>query len=55
MQATVEFKSIASMAVKLGLIEHGSIHSRGAVRTGATGAWAPVEIGQRVPGTRPVL
>ena len=29
------------------------VHCRGVVRTGATGAWAPVEIGQQVPGTRP--
>ena len=34
---------------------HGSrFHSmnRALVRTGATGAWAPVNFGQRVPGTR---
>ena len=30
-------------------------HYRALVRTGATGAWAPVNFGQRVPGTRQFL
>ena len=32
-------------------IKHTQVRCRGS--TGATGAWAPAEISQRVPGTRP--
>ena len=30
-----------------------SVFSSALVRAGATGAWAPVQMKQRVPGTRP--
>ena len=43
--------------VKLDLIRtfnfNNTLHYRDLVRAGATGAWAPVKIEQRVPGTRP--
>ena len=41
------------ICLKVGLSKLFSQFGRGVVRAGATGAWAPVEIGQLVPGTHP--